>query len=361
MSPTNTKLPSKKQAMKKKNRLRKKRSKKACDEEVPRSDPHNPSPQKQVEAGIQKREEIPQVESKRVKQKLPTHEERKKRKLSQEIQDLPLASFATSAEERPCYSFQVDDTDHCETPLEAWNHIQDILDRLAKSLNKTRSSLTIYDPYYCDGGVKKKLASIGFTSVINRNRDFYDDIAKETTPEYDVCVTNPPYSGIHMEKVLAFCSESSSKQKPFLLLLPHFVYTKDYYKRALSPKVSSSMFFLIPEVRYSYIPPAWVSAEKGSKALEQGKTKTAPFPSFWYCHVPKEMIPSNWLIQTYGPSGILRPKHQSKLRYAMCSNDIPRDFRGEFDPNNKRVNPRARKRAAKKRLEATSMRASARL
>ena len=156
-----------------------------------------------------------------------------------------------------------------------------------------------------------------------------------------------------MEKILNFCSaESSAKQKPFLLLLPHFVYTKDYYQRALAPNTISSMFFLVPEVRYSYIPPSWVEANKGSKALEQGKNKTAPFPSFWYCHAPNKMMSSSWLTDKFGPSGMIRSRHRSKLRYAKSSKDIPRDFRGEFDPTKKRANPRARKRAAKKRREA---------
>eukprot|EP00579_Thalassiosira_antarctica_P013318 CAMPEP_0201942012 /NCGR_PEP_ID=MMETSP0903-20130614/48181_1 /ASSEMBLY_ACC=CAM_ASM_000552 /TAXON_ID=420261 /ORGANISM="Thalassiosira antarctica, Strain CCMP982" /LENGTH=294 /DNA_ID=CAMNT_0048484231 /DNA_START=97 /DNA_END=978 /DNA_ORIENTATION=+ len=225
----------------------------------------------------------------------PDNNTGKKRKLSRDtIKDASTHNAAinpTDEDTRPRYSFQVDDTDHCETPLQAYRDTIDILDRLAKSLNKTRSTLTIYDPYYCDGGVKKKLASFGFTSVINRNRDFYQDIDEKLTPEYDVLVTNPPYSGVHMEKILAYCSDISTKtRKPFLLLLPHFVYTKDYYQRALSPEVSSSIFFLVPEVRYGYIPPAWVEANRGSKALESGKNITAPFPSFWYCHAPTEMM-----------------------------------------------------------------------
>lgn len=277
---------------------------------------------------------------------------KKKRKLSHDQGDVREDRAIATPGEQPRHPFQVDDTDHCETPSQAYQHVLDILDQLAKSINKKRSNLRIYDPYYCDGGVKKKLAVFGFASVINQNRDFYDDVEKKNTPGYDVLVTNPPYSGVHMEKILAFCSlESSTKQKPFLLLLPHFVYTKDYYQRSLSPNVSSSMFFLVPEVRYSYLPPAWVEANKGSKAIEQGKNVTAPFPSFWYCHAPKKMVSPNWLTEKFGPSGMIRSKHHSKLRYAKISKDLPRDFKGEFDSSKKRANPRARKRAAKKRRE----------
>ena len=252
------------------------------------------------------------------------------------------------------FAFKVDEADHCETPLAAYRDIVDILDKLASSLNKSRSSLVIYDPYYCDGGIKKKLASIGFTNVINNNSDFYKDIKEKKIPEYDVLLTNPPYSGAHMGKLLKYCKEiaTEEKKKPFLLLLPHYVYTKDYYQLMLGPKVSSSMFFLVPLKRYNYIPPTWVDTEKGSKALAGGrKQDTAPFPSFWYCHTDTS---SDWLEDTFGKSGTVRPIHRSKLRYAKCTTDIPREFRGEFDPNNKRANPRARKRAAKMKREAAT-------
>jgi hypothetical protein len=266
----------------------------------------------------------------------------------------------------PRYSFQVDETDHCETPLKAYEDVAHVLDRLCKSLGKTRSALTIYDPYYCNGGVQKKLASLGFTHVINRNRDFYEDISNDHIPDYDVLLTNPPYSGVHMEKLLTYVRQQSqhhkdNNNKAFLLLLPHFVYTKDYYERALQPTSSTATsvlkpFFLVPEARYSYIPPSWVTTANGSKALEKGKDKTAPFPSFWYCHAAtNSILPSSWLTQTFGASGMVRPKHASKLRFANCAKDIPRDFKGEFDTTRKRPNPKARKRAAaaaaKKRRE----------
>lgn len=250
---------------------------------------------------------------------------------------------------RPQYSFQVDDTDHCETPLDAYRNLLDLLDRLSHSLGKDRSSLVIYDPYYCDGGVKRKLLSLGFKNVINRNHDFYQDIASQSIPDYDVLITNPPYSGVHMEKLLSFASRNV--KKPWLFLLPHFVYTKDYYSRALSKSLREKIYFLVPEARYAYVPPSWVN-EDGSTAVAKGKTKTAPFPSFWYCYCPINLIPSQWLIDTFGPSGLFRSEHSSKLRYAKATKDIPRDFKGEFDQTKKRPNPKARKRAAKKRRQA---------
>lgn len=54
---------------------------------------------------------------------------------------------------------------HSESPLEAYEDVAPILDVLAKGLGKTRESLQIYDPYFCNGSVRKNLASLGFTQV----------------------------------------------------------------------------------------------------------------------------------------------------------------------------------------------------
>lgn len=106
----------------------------------------------------------------------------------------------------------------------------------------------------------------------------------QCTPDYDVLVTNPPYPGVHMEKLLAFCARPTGVRKPFFLLLPHFVYKKEYYTRALGSDGSSPwLYFLVPQTRYSYVPPGWVKSNDGSRVLSKGKEETAPFPSFWYC------------------------------------------------------------------------------
>ena len=310
----------------------------------------------------------------------------------------------TPRHEPGSHPFEVDDSDHCETPLKAYQDLTVLLDRLLdnddeksttdgnsnRSNRKPRSSLRIYDPYYCDGGVKTKLASMGFTNVINENRDFYKDIATGQVPDYDVLVTNPPYSGHHMERLLEFCASQQQQQaasskknkkkktqshrrpRPSFLLLPHFVYTKDYYIRATSSSSSLPSFFsfLVPNIRYSYVPPTWVADRSGaSRALSKGKETTAPFPSFWYCcHLTTNTTNNNlsnvnvnvngngsnnnithhWLETTFGASGSISSQHRaSGLRYASTPLEIPRDFKGEFDPTKKRPNPRARKRMRK--------------
>ena len=40
--------------------------------------------------------------------------------------------------------------------------------QLAQALGKTKATLRIYDPYYCEGSMAKHLARLGFTDVYNR-------------------------------------------------------------------------------------------------------------------------------------------------------------------------------------------------
>lgn len=68
----------------------------------------------------------------------------------------------------------------------------------------------------------------GFDNVYNRMEDFYAKIASNSLPEYDVLVTNPPYSGDHFRRICEFCRASD---KPYFLLLPNFVYIKVILRR----------------------------------------------------------------------------------------------------------------------------------
>lgn len=59
------------------------------------------------------------------------------------------------------YDYEVDPADHCETPVEAYRDISSILMHIAKELNKTKDTLMIYDPFYCEGSVIERFKSLG--------------------------------------------------------------------------------------------------------------------------------------------------------------------------------------------------------
>ena len=74
----------------------------------------------------------------------------------------------------------------------------------------------IYDPYYCEGRTVALMDALGFASTINKNEDFYAARAAGTCPEYDVLMTNPPFSGDHIEKVHRYAVKSA---KPWFILV----------------------------------------------------------------------------------------------------------------------------------------------
>lgn len=89
------------------------------------------------------------------------------------------------------YPFEVNPDDHCETSLEAYSHIAPVLEVLAANLGKKKEQLSIFDPFYCAGGMKAHLAHLGFCTVYNEKEDFYCVAENQRIPHHDILVSNP--------------------------------------------------------------------------------------------------------------------------------------------------------------------------
>lgn len=141
-----------------------------------------------------------------------------------------LAAVVTPAAP-PEYAFAVDDArDHAETPFEAYRDLEPLLFRVATALGKTKATLRIYDPFFCAGSVVAHLGRLGFACVRNANADFYAEAAAGSIPEFDFLLTNPPFSGDHIERTLSFAARCG---KPWAVLIPDFCSRKPYWARAL--------------------------------------------------------------------------------------------------------------------------------
>lgn len=138
-------------------------------------------------------------------------------------------SLRTESNSKSQWNFITDYNDHFETPKIAYLDLKPFIESIAHSLNKTIDQIVIYDPYYCQGNMIKFLVEIGcsINNIINHNRDFYIDIESHGIPNYDILITNPPYSGDHKLKLLNFLQTS---KQPFALLLPAYTATKSYWK-----------------------------------------------------------------------------------------------------------------------------------
>jgi hypothetical protein len=107
------------------------------------------------------------------------------------------SSNGKKRKENPCkdkhgdskWNFDVEYNDHFETPAHAYADLMPVFRSLAEELHKSVEDIVIYDPYYCNGRVVTILQNLGFRNVINRNRDFYADIASESIPGFYITLS----------------------------------------------------------------------------------------------------------------------------------------------------------------------------
>jgi hypothetical protein len=269
---------------------------------------------------------------------------------------------------RPAFPFETVAADHAETPLSAYADIAPFLTLLAQCVGRHRGSdkpsdLRIYDPYYCGGSVKGHLASLNFPNCHNEPEDFYDHSERGATGpgQYDVIVTNPPYSGNHVSRLFNYCVASN---KPFMLLLPMYFYTEPYYKTTIGQQQHlPNLFFVCPGLgrkRYGYKPPQWSGVERSGDNPD--RDSIAPFPSFWFCSMGKhtKTVLKRWkqvneVTFSGAASGAATNSRMdlfSKPVFVVrTTGDLPNEYKSEFDVSQKRGNPKQRKKMAKKRAE----------
>lgn len=203
------------------------------------------------------------------------------------------------------FPFETDPDDHCESPMQAY---QDIVPFLKSCGKKVPSALQIYDPYYCNGAVRRNIESLGFPNVYNKKEDCYQ--VWETPnryPAFDIMVTNPPYSADHIAKLVKHISSSSFGERPWLLLLPQWVHKKDYYLKCTS---HIQPFYLVPKKRYVYLPPPAFRQAKKSDVHK----KSSPFVSMWYIWGGTAAQNERWLTLAQKISNCDVARSKSALR-----------------------------------------------
>jgi hypothetical protein len=196
----------------------------------------------------------------------------------------------------PEFPFPTDADDHCESPIDAYRDIVPLFTCLGTQLySQNRSNeLSIYDPYYCNGAVVRHLAVLGFPNVYNRKEDCYVTWAASWNERdsgnnnsiihtMDALMTNPPYSGNHIEQLIEFVTSDAmvQSQTPWFLLLPQWVHKKNYYIQTTTahPTHPIQPFYLLPHKRYVYQPPPNFRSSRKSDVHK----KSSPFVSMWYC------------------------------------------------------------------------------
>ncbi len=187
------------------------------------------------------------------------------------------------------YPYPTDYNDHFETPQRAYADIYPLLqyclqNNKQSSNNKNEAAAIIYDPYFCTGAaatlmeqtIKSNKAKSPLPTPVkihHKKADFYVDIRQNKFPQYDILVTNPPYSSNHKERCLDFAVNQLKKNgRPFFLLMPNYVSTKEYFRKITQ---TIQVVFIAPSAShpYEYIHPEGTGHDK------------SPFESVWFCGV----------------------------------------------------------------------------
>ena len=204
--------------------------------------------------------------------------------------------------------------------------------------------------------MKTHMKNLSFTNIYNEKEDFYNfaEQGRGGPGDYDLLMTNPPYSANHVHRLFKYCVKS---KKPFCLLLPHYFYTEPYYKETIGAQdYLSNLFFICPGLgrRYGYTPPTWQGIEREDDG--SSSSGIAPFPSFWYCNLQQYTKPviKKWKV-THEPKlkentvASRLSLFQLHVFLARTTGDLPNEMKSEFDMLRKRPNPKARKKMAKVR------------
>ena len=115
--------------------------------------------------------------------------------------------------------------------------------------------------------------------------------------EYDVLVTNPPFSGDHLHKILRYVLGPLHNGRPFLLLMPNYVCLKPFCRRAITTAaytarqqqqhqhqhVPEEPLLLAPPSRYAFDD----RGQRGEGTAEQqqqqqDRQSNQPYVCLWY-------------------------------------------------------------------------------
>merc|ERR1712194_10075 len=127
----------------------------------------------------------------------------------------------------------------------------------------------------CFNGKSKHVPST--IRIQHEKRDFYQDIRQNSVPDYDMLVTNPPYSGNHKEQCLEFAvNQLKTFGRPFFLLMPNYIATKEYFRKIVlhgedTKKIQT--FYIAPSSSHPY---EYDHPEDTGHAV-------SPFASVWFC------------------------------------------------------------------------------
>lgn len=211
---------------------------------------------------------------------IPPNKNKKKKKMKKKSSDGDVVSISSNnIGGLGKFPYPTDYNDHFETPARAYEDILPLMQYIL--VGKQKKEATIYDPYYCAGRAATLLNDVFQKRRLQQSiriqhdkRDFYHDIQMNTVPQYDILVTNPPYSINHKERCLDYAvNQLKQYGRPYFLLMPNYVAMKEYYRKLVLNNDRIQTYYVLPSLTnpYEYDHPEGTGYD------------VPPFASIWFC------------------------------------------------------------------------------
>lgn len=184
------------------------------------------------------------------------------------------------------FPYKANFNDHFETSIEALRDLMPVVEAY-RSLVRPNcpDAFTVYDPYYCAGAIRQHWADLGVAKLIHEKRDFYQDVEDRTVPsQYDILITNPPYSEDHIQRLLEFLIGSN---KAWAFLVPDYVASKDWYVSIVESCFTPNTMLYLGQNAYSGV----VHPAQTAKARVQPFVSSFPLSAPPAASVAVPMIP----------------------------------------------------------------------
>ncbi len=119
------------------------------------------------------------------------------------------------------------------------------LQDLFSYIRENAEGLTVWEPFFGDGGSTRKIRELGYNVIGCEGKDFY--VAPPPEGENIILVTNPPFSD---KRKIMECIINKYKVKKFAVLLPTQILFSQYFRKMIEP---IHVDILLPKARIQFL------------------------------------------------------------------------------------------------------------
>lgn len=139
------------------------------------------------------------------------------------------------------------------------------LQDLFSYIHECVGGVTVWEPFFGDGGSTRKIRELGYNVIDCEGKDFF---VAPPPPEDEnvILVTNPPFSD---KRKIMDCIINKYKVKKFAVLLPTQILFSQYFRKMIEP---IHVDILLPKARIQFL-------RRGNRMTER-----CPIDTAWFIH-----------------------------------------------------------------------------